>query len=297
MRKIVTAFLAQGITPRLRVTAWVFAVVSIVALGFLRTATDAEYVFASAAIIPVVVIAWIGGRKDGLILSLLAAVMWTSADLLAERQFSASWVPYVNGLTRFVTYCFIVHLTAQVKNLLEREREMASHDVLTGLLNRRAFFEAGEAEFDRSRRYGHPLAVAFLDLDDFKRLNDSQGHEAGDQALKAVAAALSGALRTSDRLARLGGDEFAVLLPEIGYDAATEAGNKIAAAADSALKKFPPVSASIGIAFFERAEGDFPVMLDAADALMYEIKQEGKHGMRTKRFASTDPGRPPREPQ
>lgn len=175
MINIVADFLARDITPRLRFAAWFAGVVIIAVLGFLRAATDAEYVFASAAIIPVVAVAWIGGRKDGIILSLLAAVMWTSADLLAERQFSAGWIPYVNGLTRLATYGFVVHLTARVRTLLEREREIASHDALTGLLNRRAFFEAGKAEANRSRRYGHPLAVAFLDLDDFKRPSTTAG--------------------------------------------------------------------------------------------------------------------------
>jgi diguanylate cyclase (GGDEF)-like protein len=275
--------------------AWFVGTLTIAALGFLRTATDAEYIFASAAIIPVAAVAWIGGRRDGIILSLLAAIMWTSADILSQRLFSAAWVPFVNGLIHFVTNAFIAHLTARVKALLERQKEIASHDVLTGLLNRRAFFETGEAEADRSQRYGHPLAVVFLDLDDFKRLNDSQGHEAGDRALKAVANGLSGSLRTTDRLARLGGDEFAVLLPEISYDAATDAGNKIAAAVDAALKEFPPASASIGTAWFERAAGDFPGMLDAADALMYEIKQSGKHGLRIQCFGHPELDRSARE--
>lgn len=292
-----SAFLTRNTPPRLRLAAWFVGAVTIAALGFLRTATDAEYIFASAAILPVAVVAWIGGRRDGIILSLLAAIMWTSADTFSQRQFSAEWIPFVNGLTHFVTNAFVAHLTVRVRTLLEREREIASHDALTGLLNQRAFFEAGDAEANRSRRYGHPLAVAFLDLDDFKRLNDSQGHEAGDRALKAAAKGLHRSLRNTDRLARLGGDEFAVLLPEISYDAATNAGNKIAAAMQAALKEFPPISASIGVAWFESAAGDFPAMLEAADALMYEIKKAGKHGMRIQRFAPLAPDRSQRESQ
>lgn len=269
-------------TPRLRLAAWLVSVAAITALGLLRTTTDAEYAFASAAIIPVMVLVWIGGRRDGLIFSLLAAAMWVCTDLLAGRQFSADWIPVVNGLTRLATYGLVAHLTAQVRTLLARSQEMASHDVLTGLLNRRAFFEMGNAEISRSRRYGHSLAVAFLDLDNFKNLNDKQGHDAGDRALKAVATALRGILRTTDQVARMGGDEFAILLPELGYNAAADTGGKIAAAVDVAMKPFPPVSASVGVAWFENADNDFPTMLRAADELMYEIKLNGKHGVRAR---------------
>lgn len=278
---------AQARTPQQRLAIWFVGLIAIAALGFLRTASDAEFAFASAAIIPVVAVAWLAGRGAGIALSLLAATMWASSDLLAGREFSVWWIPYINAITRFATYAFITHLVVMVKTLLEREREIASRDALTGLFNRRAFFDAGNAEVSRSRRYDHSLAVAFLDLDNFKRLNDSQGHEAGDRALKAVAGCLVGSLRGTDRLARLGGDEFAILLPEIGYDAVTEAGNKITIAAGKVLKEFPPVSASIGIAWFESAERDFPAMLAAADSLMYEIKQGGKHGIRIERFATS----------
>ena len=276
-------------TPRLRLAAWLVGVAAITALGLLRTTTDAEFAFASAVIIPVMLLSWIGGRRDGLILSLLAAAMWVCADLLAGRQFSADWIPVVNGLTRLATYCLVAHLMAQVRTLLTLEQKMARHDVLTDLLNRRAFFELGNAEISRSRRYGHGLAVAFLDLDNFKTLNDEQGHEAGDCALKAVATALRGILRTTDQVARMGGDEFAVLLPEIGYNAAAETGGKIAAAVDVAMKPFPPVSASVGVAWFENAENDFPTMVRAADELMYEIKLNGKHGVRACQCVSSAP--------
>lgn len=296
MRSIVLDFLVRDVKPLQRLAAWFVGLAAIVPLGLLRTASDAEYAFASAAIIPVVAVAWVSGYKAGIMLSLLAAIMWVSSDLLADRQFSSWWIPYLNAIIRFATYAFITHLVVMARTLLAREREIASHDALTGLLNRRAFFEAGNAEVDRSRRYGHPLAVAFLDLDNFKRLNDSQGHEAGDRALKAVAKCMVGSLRATDRLARLGGDEFSVLLPEISYEAATDAGRKIAVAADAALKEFPPVSTSIGIAWFERAEGDFSAMLDAADSLMYEIKQEGKHGIRVERLKLPEADRSPTDP-
>ncbi|MEN6587526.1 MAG: GGDEF domain-containing protein, partial [Sulfuricella sp.] len=141
-------------------------------------------------------------------------------------------------------------------------------------------------EVERAKRYARPLTVIFLDLDDFKQLTDTKGHNAGDAALQATAKALLSTLRSSDRVARMGGDEFAVLLPEIGYDAAVEAGRKISIAVSKALEAFAPVKASLGIAWFGEADRMFPEMLKAADGLMYEGKESGKGDMRPRRFSA-----------
>lgn len=286
MINCVVSILSRNSSPRRRIGAWFFAAAIIVSLGLLRTATDAEYTFASAAIVPVLAVAWVGGRNDGYFLSLLAAVVWISADIRSERQFSAAWIPFANGFTQLVTYSLVSYLIDHMKVLLVREKELSTHGDLTKLLNRRAFFELGDAEVNRSKRYDHSIAVAFLDLDDFKQLNDICGHEIGDCALRAVAIALQNTLRSTDNVTRLGGDEFSVLLPEVDFEAAKEAGYKIAHAVNAAVEKFPPVSVSVGVSWFEVAEGSFASMLATADALMYEIKREGKHGIRIQRAAS-----------
>ena len=283
MNNRLTAALNVDSSTYIKLGAWVICITAIVALGLLRMITDAEFTFASAAIVPVVIISWIGGQRQGTLFSLLAAVMWTSADLLAERHFSAFWIPYANGVTQFATYGFVSYLISNVKALLVREKELATRDELTKLLNRRAFFELGEAEVDRSRRYGHSIAIVFFDLDDFKTLNDTRGHRVGDQALQAVAQALRNELRSTDHVARLGGDEFAILLPELGFGAVKEAGDKISSAVNRAMKQFSPVSVSVGISWFEAAESEFSSMLASADSLMYEVKREGKHGVRIAR--------------
>lgn len=111
---------------------------------------------------------------------------------------------------------------------------------------------------------------------------------ASDYALIAVADALTGSLRVTDRVARLGGDEFAVILPEATFAAATDTGSKLANEIRRALQNYPPVSVSVGIAWFERAGADFDEMLNAADALMYEIKVTGKHGVQCKHFSANE---------
>ena len=267
--------------------AWSVCVSAIILLGALRAATDADFAFASLAILPVMVIAWIGGKRSGLFVAFMTAAMYFVADIVLERQFSTQWIPWANALTRFMTYSLVALLAAQVRLQFEREHVHATRDELTGLHNRRAFLEAGVSEVERAKCEAHPLAVIFLDLDDFKQLNDTLGHDAGDAALRATAKAMLGALRSSDRVARLGGDEFSVLIPEIGYDAAVEAGQKISTAVNAALEDFPPVKGSIGVAWFGVADCLFPAMLKAADELMYEVKESGKNDVLSRSFVTS----------
>ncbi|MBL0142836.1 MAG: GGDEF domain-containing protein [Betaproteobacteria bacterium] len=255
-----------------------------VLLGLLRTSTDAEYAFASAAIIPVLLVTWAGGLRQGVLASIFAVAMWVVADALSDREWANAGIALLNGFIRLLTYCFVAYMTSQVRILLNREAELARYDVLTGLLNRRAFLDAGAAEARRASRYPQHLAVAFLDLDDFKKLNDSRGHSAGDTALSAVALALKQALRGTDTMARLGGDEFAIMLPETDLPAATGAGRKIAAAVAEALAPFAPVTASVGVAWFDKPADNFEAMLEAADSLMYEAKRGGKGGLCIRSF-------------
>lgn len=256
---------------------------AIILLGALRFATDAELTFASLGLLPVLVSAWINGRRTGLLVAFFATAMWLVSDIATERQFSAGWIPWANAITRMITYSVAVLMVSQIRLQFEREHKYATHDVLTGLQNRRAFFEAGTFEVERAKRYGHSMAVIFLDLDNFKKLNDSKGHDAGDAALRATAKGLVQTVRTTDRVARMGGDEFSVLLPETGFDAAVIAGKKISALLDVALKAFPPVKVSVGVAWFGKVDRLFPAMLKVADELMYEEKQSEKHDVRSRR--------------
>lgn len=263
---------------------WIAAVVTLLVLGFFRALTDAEFALASAAIIPVYLVAWAGGFRHGLAAAILAAMMWFVSGLLGTPAHAARWFLLLNGSTRFLTYLLVVYLTARVRALLLHEAESARREPLTGLLNRHAFQEIGHGEVLRASRYHHPLAVVFVDLDRFKQLNDSHGHEAGDRALRAVGRALSGALRSTDFVARLGGDEFGIILPEIDQIGAAATGDKLAAQVAAALSEFAPVSASIGMAWFERAGTDFEGLLKEADSVMYRIKRARAGGVQVQHF-------------
>lgn len=168
----------------------------------------------------------------------------------------------------------------EMKQAEQRVTWLADHDSLTGLVNRRRFQEQFENLLLMSSRYKFRGAVIFMDLDDFKAINDTQGHHTGDIVLKQVANTLTQILRNTDIVSRLGGDEFAVALPEIDeYDVCKVAdaiNKKLYEMEFSSLQTVKKLSASIGIALFPNHGSNVSELLTNADLAMYQAKRRGK---------------------
>ncbi len=167
----------------------------------------------------------------------------------------------------------------------ERMQELAkqaSQDPLTGLKNRRRFEEDLRAELARSHRYGTPGALLMLDLDNFKRVNDTLGHPAGDRVLTEVASILRNRTRETDVVARIGGDEFALVLPNCSpAEARTVADEIDAAIRDHCSDGSQELAASVGIANFGQGKRlGFEALIARADAAMYETKDASRNGVR-----------------
>jgi diguanylate cyclase (GGDEF)-like protein/PAS domain S-box-containing protein len=166
------------------------------------------------------------------------------------------------------------------KRLEDELRLRAFHDSLTGLANRALFVDRLDHAISRTRRANERIAVLFLDLDDFKTVNDSLGHGEGDQLLVSTAERLQNALRESDTLARMGGDEFAVLLEDVANEAAAEAvGERLLAALQPPFRHGAReliVRASVGVALAGRRRTSAEELLRDADAAMYMAKGRGK---------------------
>ena len=165
------------------------------------------------------------------------------------------------------------------KALLQRMEHEATHDALTGLPNRRWFMQEIDRALARARRSGGMLAVLFIDLDGFKRINDELGHETGDALLQAVARKFAMTLRQSDMVARLGGDEFAVLADVTNQPALHQLAERLIAASSVSLIENHPdytVSASIGFAVYPQDADDATSLLSRADSAMYCAKRSGK---------------------
>jgi len=172
-----------------------------------------------------------------------------------------------------VVTAVVVCLREQVRRLVTRLAELATHDSLTGALNRGAFEERLEAELARTARMAAPCALVVLDVDHFKRINDTQGHAAGDRALRALALTAAATKRRSDIFGRIGGEEFAVVLPDTGLAGATAFAEKLRASLRDVMGD---VTVSFGVTDADTAGRTVRGMLHSADIALYAAKHAGR---------------------
>lgn len=155
--------------------------------------------------------------------------------------------------------------------------EQSITDPLTGLKNRRAFFDRLQEEVDRVRRDGSPLSLAMIDVDHFKAHNDAYGHPEGDKALKQIAQILESQSRATDMVARYGGEEFAIILTGTDVDGALVLGERFRRGVERAEWSKQPLTVSIGLASVSGSEADHVELVDAADAALYRAKAAGRN--------------------
>jgi diguanylate cyclase (GGDEF)-like protein len=168
-----------------------------------------------------------------------------------------------------------------LRNALEEVERLAITDSLTGLFNHRHLFELAGREFQRARRYQLPLSVMMVDIDEFKRVNDTYGHAAGDQVLQGVAECCRKELREVDVIGRYGGDEFVALLPETGLSAACQVAERLRKSiAERTLDTKAgriTVTVSLGVAVLDDEHLTPESLLDRADQALYVAKQNGRN--------------------
>jgi diguanylate cyclase (GGDEF)-like protein len=180
------------------------------------------------------------------------------------------------------------HLVAQARiaienvELHEQLRMQATTDDLTGLANHRRFQETLSEETSRARRVGRPVGLVMFDVDNFKSVNDVHGHQQGDAVLKAVAKAVAGSARSTDKPARYGGEELAVVLPDTDLDGAVVAAEAMRRAVESLVIPLPggsslKVSVSAGVSAMRPEFHDPGQLVAAADEALYEAKRQGKN--------------------
>lgn len=230
-----------------------------------------------AYLVPVSLATWYWGAVVGLTVTAASAATWYGVSQAAEAgQQSTYFAELSHGLSHFLLYTVIVLLISRFRTAYGHEQRRSRTDRLTGLLSRAGFEEAITTEFARSRRYRHAVSVVYFDLDNFKQVNDTWGHETGDTLLREVGAVLRRHLRRSDLAGRLGGDEFGLLLTETDAKAARPAVESLRQHLMEEIPRRFPVSFSIGVASYALPPETSTEALDLADRLMYEAKRHGK---------------------
>jgi diguanylate cyclase (GGDEF)-like protein len=193
------------------------------------------------------------------------------------------WMNSLATMSFLATIMVMCYLWFLVTELEWELAELARTDPLTGTLNRRALEEVALRETARSMRHGHPLCMVMLDLDDFKHMNDTRGHAAGDRALQAFVRQVRTMLRRQDLLARTGGDEFTVLMPDTPASAGIVTAERIrlAIAALEIPYETGPIkfTVSAGVSQLDLAYGGWEGMTRRADAAMYEAKEHGRNSV------------------
>lgn len=261
--------------------SWIHLLCSlaILALGVADYFTGVEASFSVFYLLPISVMAWYVRGRACYVYSFVAAVVWDYSNVLAGEVLSHPAFYIWNGTVRLIFFLTVSSLLRQLRGRLDREREYSRRDYRTGLWNARAFKEALAVEHVRALREKQPFSLAFLDLDHFKSVNDTRGHEEGDRVLSQVADILTSSLRRSDVIARLGGDEFAIILPGCDGEAASQVGDKLTKSIRQMSKDNDwPVTASVGVLVHSspHREDDLKALIRLSDDLMYRVKHQGR---------------------
>jgi diguanylate cyclase (GGDEF)-like protein len=228
-------------------------------------------------IIVVLLASWYGSSKTGISLSIII-----SAFLLISS--SGDELSYFYNNSRiaviFVVNLLVAILVTNFRNVYGFEAEAADTDTLTGVHSLRSFYAEIANEILRSRRYEHRFSLAYIDVDDLKKINDTLGHHEGDRLLIELANCLTTSLRATDTVARIGGDEFVCLMPETEETQAKSAILNVESSLKKRMsKKNWNVSFSIGLVTFDTLPEDVHEALKVADELMYSVKKSKKNAI------------------
>ncbi|MBN2386957.1 MAG: GGDEF domain-containing protein [Anaerolineales bacterium] len=262
-------------------------------LGTIDYLTGYEMSFSFFYLIPVAIVSWGVDRRAGLVVSAFSAALWATANFLAGEVYPNTFAAVWNTLMLMVFFIIISLLLHALRRAIDEERSLARTDPLTGALNRRAFYELVNSQILFVKPGPPSCTLVYIDLDNFKPINDEFGHAVGDIVLTAVVHALAGELRGEDALARLGGDEFILLLMETDRIALEAAITGLQQALHKAMQAQDwKITFSIGVMTFLQPPGSVSQMISLADQLMYRVKVSTKNAVAYATFPrqfETDP--------
>lgn len=233
-------------------------------------------------LIPVGMAAWFVGLKSGITLSVVSSASCYLADTVFTRIAHESFaLPLWNSISGFIFFLSTAFLLYFLRRELGLHKTLAMEDFLTKAFNSRAFYNYAKIEIARIKRDKKPLTLVYLDLDNFKRINDTYGHNVGDEMLMTFVNVVRKNIRATDAVGRLGGDEFAILLPEMGAASTGLFMEKLRGDINAEMgKKGWTISYSAGVMTCTQPPESLNEMIKMADAAMYEIKKAGKNNIK-----------------
>ena len=266
---------------------WVIAgAVLVIILGIIDYISGYELNISLFYLIPILLVVWYTDGQMGLLYSFASTVVGFIANFSAGQPYSNPAITVWNTVLRLGFYLVVVWLGTTLKKAYMVNQELARTDYVTGAISIRYFYELAQIEMRRAQRYQHPFTLAYIDLDNFKAVNDRLGHSTGDRVLRAVTAGICQQIRPADTLARLGGDEFALLLPETDAEAAKPVLTRIhACLMEDMLRNGWMVTFSVGVVTFQEIPKTVDEMVKTADNVMYGVKAAGKNGVNYRIYA------------
>ena len=255
----------------------------VLVIGVFRYLSGPELALSLFYLFPIALVTWHVGRWAGILISIASTLSWLVADLLMLGSFSNAFIPYLNETFRLIVFLIIALTIFELRTALENQRELAGTDPLTSVANRRAFYDLANMELNKARRYQTPISVLYMDIDNFKQINDHFGHPTGDKLLGAVARTIKNNIRAIDIVARLGGDEFGILLAETGAESAALVARKLKKKLLELMQDNGwSVTLSVGAVTFEILPDSVDEMINTADSQMYNAKKNGKNRIQYK---------------
>jgi diguanylate cyclase (GGDEF)-like protein len=256
----------------------------LVGVALLDFYTGAELSFSLFYLIPIAFFSFAFSASVGIGMAFISAAIWLLVDVLTAAH-SDTFAYLWNTIIRLGFFL----LPAIMLKSLEQERMHARTDYLTGAINNRYFNEILEREIERSLRYQHPFTIAFIDLDNFKTVNDTFGHLYGDKMLRTLAERMKNHLRKTDVIARVGGDEFAILLPETNEkEARTAISNLFSTIAEEMTINKWPLTFSVGVLTLSAPTISADKILGIVDKMMYVVKNNGKNNIKYATYANEE---------
>lgn len=272
--------LVEFLTSLTRSVVMALALLLCIVVGIADALNGPNYSLVPFYLIPVVLAAWFVGRQAGYFISCVSALTWLVAEMAGRNYCQLDFPMYWNDFMELLLFLLAALVVSALKGSLERENEISRTDHLTGMPNRRHYYELVAGEVRRNHRYDEPFTIAYIDIDNFKTVNDTRGHVEGDTLLRQVATIIAAAIRETDTVARIGGDEFALLLPETAGESALTVASKVRRQLKTDVEDRWPVSFSMGMVTYLKSPATVDEVIGRADRLMYEVKEESKDALR-----------------